>query len=99
MHRFLLKTPKGLETDHINRDKLDNRRSNLRIVSRTQNSINRDMPPNNTSGYKGVTWYKRDRYWQAQIKTKGRNIILYRGRSIRKAVRARKLGELKYHPI
>ena len=41
MHRVIMDTPKGMDTDHINGNKLDNRRHNLRIVSRSANSLNR----------------------------------------------------------
>lgn len=40
MHRLLVDLPPGLVTDHINRDKLDNRRSNLRVVTRKENRLN-----------------------------------------------------------
>jgi hypothetical protein len=68
LHREILKTPNGYETDHINRDKLDNRKSNLRITTRQQNGCNRILQSNNTSGYRGVTWNKDRQKWQAQIK-------------------------------
>ncbi len=45
---------KGQEIDHINRNKLDNRRCNLRIVTPSQNQCNKDRASNNTSGAKGV---------------------------------------------
>lgn len=41
MHKLINDTPDGLETDHINRDKLDNRRSNLRSVTKSENMLNR----------------------------------------------------------
>jgi hypothetical protein len=54
-------------TDHINRDKLDNRLSNLRIVSSRENIINRPINKNNSSGFKGVTKYRFSEGWIAQI--------------------------------
>ncbi len=42
MHRIIMDTPKGMDTDHINRNKLDNRKSNLRIVTRSANNLNRE---------------------------------------------------------
>lgn len=46
--------PVGMEIDHINRDKHDNRASNLRLVTRNQNGANRGMLKNNSVGFKGV---------------------------------------------
>jgi len=46
--------PDGLQTDHISRNKLDNRRCNLRFVTTSQNQANKPKQKNNTSGYKGV---------------------------------------------
>ena len=74
MHRVILKTPKGMDTDHRNGDGLDNRRCNLRICTKSQNSINRKMQSNNTSGYRGVYWHKRDKKWLAHIKIDGKKI-------------------------
>ena len=58
--------------DHINRDKSDNRISNLRLATPEQNAQNRLKNCKNTSGYKGVTWHKRDERWQAAITIKGK---------------------------
>lgn|SRR3972149_1096163 len=89
MHRQINNTEGHLDTDHINRDKLDNRRCNLRSVSRSKNQFNRGKPRNNTSGFIGVTWCRRDRNWQAQIKLNQRNIILGRFNNIFDAIAIR----------
>lgn len=60
--------PDGLEVDHINRNKLDNRKSNLRIVTRQQNMCNKGSYINSISKYKGVSWHKKDQRWYAQIR-------------------------------
>lgn len=57
MHRQIMNTPKGMDTDHINRNRLDNRRSNLRVATRSINSHNVGVSRNNKSGYLGVVWY------------------------------------------
>lgn len=67
MHSFLMKTPKGMDTDHINGNKLDNRKSNLRICTRSQNKINQGLSRNNTSGFIGVHWHRPLKKWRAQI--------------------------------
>ena len=67
MHRFIMFYPKSMMIDHINRDKLDNRKSNLRVCTRLQNNFNRYRQQNNKSGYKGVNWAKKVQKWQALI--------------------------------
>ena len=68
LHQFLLgPAGPGLEWDHINRDKLDNRRANLRAVSRRGNTRNTGPRSDNTSGVRGVTWNRPTKRWRAQI--------------------------------
>lgn len=54
MHHIIIEVPKGYCVDHINHDTYDNRKSNLRIVTTSQNAMNRRLSINNTSGCKGV---------------------------------------------
>ncbi len=68
LHRLVFNTPEGLDTDHINGDRLDNRKSNLRAVTRQQNMHNRVGPnKNNTSGCLGVSWDKVNNKWRAIV--------------------------------
>lgn len=67
MHRDILELVGGEMADHKNRNKLDNRRENLRRCTRGQNNINKDRQSNNASGYKGVFWNKYKRLWTADI--------------------------------
>lgn len=67
MSHLILPCPPGLEVDHINRDKLDNRKSNLRLVTRSQNCANRGSFKNSKSKYKGVRWNKKIGLWEAAI--------------------------------
>lgn len=67
LHRVVLGAKKGQFVDHINGNKLDNRRQNLRLCNQSQNGANTKMRKNNTSGYKGVTWITTANKWKAQI--------------------------------
>lgn len=62
-------------TDHRNGDGLDNRRENLRRATQQQNMCNRIATPGK-SGFKGVTWNKRDENWKAQIGSRGKHYHL-----------------------
>lgn len=88
MHGVMLNPAAGFEVDHINRCKIDNRRSNLRVVSRSFNTRNRPRQPNNTSGFKGVSW--EHGAWVAQTHVKGNHIYLGRHRTALQAAIARK---------
>jgi hypothetical protein len=76
MHREIMNIPAGMETDHINRNKIDNRKSNLRICTRTQNEQNKPGKVYNTSGYKGVCWHKGFGKWTARIRVDKKQINL-----------------------
>jgi hypothetical protein len=65
MHRVINSTPEGLDTDHINRDTLDNRRQNLRSATVSQNMGNQRPQIGKTSSYKGV--YLDRGMWRAAI--------------------------------
>lgn len=70
MHRVIMTPKNGMDVDHINKDKLDNRRANLRICNRSQNLANKFDLNKNTTGYKGVffvKWGKRIKRWKAAI--------------------------------
>jgi hypothetical protein len=76
MHRQIMGFPNGLQVDHINGNKLDNRKCNLRLATNSQNHCNRGKQANNTSGYKGVSWHKQANKWNARIVLLGRKISL-----------------------
>ena len=62
-----MNAPAGLVVDHIDGNGLNNRKSNLRVCTQAQNSLNSRPRRNSSSRYKGVSFYKRDKIWQAQI--------------------------------
>jgi len=72
MHREIVKTKKGFDTDHINRNKIDNQRSNLRSCTRSQNLYNCGLRSNNTSGFNGVSYNKSRKKWEAYLYINGK---------------------------
>lgn len=74
MHREIMNTPIGMETDHRDGNGLNNQRDNLRVCTNTQNQANKGKQSNNTSGYKGVFW--NNEKWQARINIDGKHIHL-----------------------
>jgi hypothetical protein len=78
MHRFIMDAPEGMEVDHINGDKLDNRRCNLRICTHQQNTCSRHRSTKKSSKYQGVSWNKEHKKWVAQIGINGKRINLGR---------------------
>jgi hypothetical protein len=58
--------------DHIDGNRSNNRIENLRPASNQQNTYNRKLNKNSTSGIKGVTWHKRDNCWMVQIQSDGK---------------------------
>lgn len=75
MHRMILGiTSPNVYADHINHDTLDNRRSNLRIATPSQNAYNSRASSNGKSSrFKGVTWVRRRGRWQAYICISGKH--------------------------
>lgn len=67
LHRVIANANDNEEVDHKNHNTLDNRKSNLRIVTRSQNQMNKVKPKHNTSGYKGISYNDRDDVWRAYI--------------------------------
>lgn len=93
LHRFLFKSNNNELIDHINGNKLDNRKCNLRIVDYSKNAMNSKTPSNNTSGIKGVYWDKRSNKWEAaiQINMKKKSLGYFKNKE--DAIKARKEAE------
>lgn len=80
MHRAIMNAPESAEVDHINRNRLDNQRANLRLVSRRENARNQSKPITRsghplTSRFKGVSWKATAKTWRAQITIRTNNNI------------------------
>ncbi len=99
MHRLLLNPPKGLFTDHKDKDKLNNQRNNLRVATKAQNGWNVNPRKRNKSGHLGVYFFKRDKTWQAQLTYLGKRIHLGYFKEIEDAIKARKLASKRYYGV
>lgn len=102
-HRFVMNaTIDDLDVDHISHYprkelKFDNRKSNLRFVTDSQNGMNQYTAINNTSGAKGVYWNKQYNNWFALITVNKKRIHLGSFKKFEDAVKARKEAEKKYY--
>lgn len=67
MHRFIMNTPEGMYTDHIDGDRLNNRKANLRICTYQENNYNRAATAGASSKYKGVSWHDLTGKWAVNI--------------------------------
>ncbi len=74
LHRVLMQAAlgPGLQVDHINRDRLDNRRANLRVVTLAQNRQNQGA--SGASPYRGVSFHRASGKWFAQVKVAGQRV-------------------------
>lgn len=74
MHRVIMNAPDDKDVDHWDGDGLNNQKSNLRLATGSQNQHNRSKNINNTSGFKGVTYYKNTNKWICRIRLNGKDI-------------------------
>lgn len=93
LHRFIMNPKKNELVDHINRDRLDCRKENMRIVTRKENSINRGLQSNNKSGVSGVYFY--DGYWIAKLQRESLEVYGY-FKTKEEAINQRLLWEIQY---
>lgn len=87
----------GFELDHVDRDGTNNRLSNLRPVTPSQQTFNQRLRSNNTSGHRGVTWHGTKQKWQAYIGAEVKRIFLGWFDTFDEAVAARQAAELKFY--
>lgn len=81
LHRVVLPTAPGLQVDHIDGVRLNNRRANLRPITRAQQQQNRGKASGKTSRYRGVSWDSERRKWFAKVEFQGKQYAL--GRYVR----------------
>lgn len=85
LHRIIMNAPKGTHVDHINHDTLDNRKSNLRIVTCAQNLQNQLGHKNSKSGIRGVSWSSLHKKWRCHATLNGKSYFLGLFKDIKEA--------------
>ena len=97
LHRVVIGAKSGDIVDHINHNVLDNRRVNLRLATQAQNGANRSgRNKNNTSGYRGVSWYKPLKKWYSYLRINGERKYLGVFTRLEDAARVVKTAREKY---
>jgi hypothetical protein len=97
LHRQIIEAPDGLLVDHRNGNGLDNRRTNLRIATQSQNMQNRQKRKNSTSRFIGVWFVKNKNLWESRITYQGKRLWLGRFKSEISAAHAYDSAAKKYH--
>jgi hypothetical protein len=100
MHQIIMKTD-GHYTmpDHIHGkdSRNDNRKSNLRVVTKSQNNINQPLRKDNTSGVKGVNWNSDANKWRVRIQVNKKRILIGDYNTLDEARKAREEASKIYH--
>jgi hypothetical protein len=98
LHRLLLGlTDPDVHADHENGNGLDNRRVNIRCASQTENNWNQGLSSRNSSGYKGVSLFKRNGSYRASIAANGKRMHLGYYTTAEAAARAYDLAAIEMH--
>lgn len=98
LHRFVMNTPENLHADHENRNRLDNRKSNLKICTQQENNKNKSMYITNTSGGRGILKAPTKKIgFIAEIRVNGKLHYLGTFGTFNEALKARKEAELNFY--
>mgnify|MGYP001229239520 CR=1 FL=1 len=99
IHRFILgQLAENKIVDHIDRNPLNNQKSNLRICTQSENIFNSPRKKNNKSGFVGVRFYQQQNKWEAYIMKDRKKYNLGRYDTIEKAIKARADAERLLFP-
>ena len=97
MHRVINHTVKGFDTDHKNENKLDNRCSNLRDATRSQNKFNQKNRSDNTSGHKGIHWNKLLNKWSVRLCKDGKRWYVGHSIDLEEAIKIYEIEAKRYY--
>ena len=97
LHRLIMNPNEDMVVDHINHNRLDNRKSNLRICTQHQNCMNVSKRSNNTSGVVGVYWDKQNKKWTSKININKKGTFLGYFNTKEEAIQARQEAEIEYY--
>lgn len=97
LHRFIMNPPEKMQVDHVDDNGLNCTRSNMRVCTNAENNRNKKLRPDNTSGYKGVTWDKRNKRWNASITVNGKHLYISQFTNPIDAAHAYDEAAKKYH--
>lgn len=100
LHRLIADPPEGFYVDHINHNTLDNRKSNLRVVTNKENMQNRrGAQRNSRSGIRGIQWDNLRQKWRARITLNGKGIHIGVFEDLEEAKKAVSEARRKYMPF
>ena len=99
VHRIIMDCPDGMVVDHINHNRLDNRKGNLRICLQIDNMKNQTLRRNNKSGITGVNKHSYRDCYVARINVDGKRKHIGYYKTLEEAAKARKAAEEKYYGI
>ncbi len=98
LHNLIMGSSKDKVVDHINHNSLDNRRSNLRLVSKSKNAKNRSgVNSNNTTGYRNVSYIKGEGKYIVQLQIDGKNTRFGKFDDVHEAGRVAKQARDEYY--
>lgn len=97
MHRAVAECPNDKEVDHIDGNKLNNQKNNLRVCSRLENGKNRLVNKNSSTGFKGVTICPSTKLFRADIMCGGKSHFLGRFHKVQDAVIAYNAASIAHH--